>query len=300
VYLATVSDGSQVAVKVIHPHVKAQIASDLRLLRFATSALDKIPLLHMEWFALPEAVEEFAVIMEEQLDMRKEAANLDKFRRQYKQYSSSVDFPKPFHHLTTENVLTETFEQGDPISEYFSSSAEKKRILAKPLITTFLRMVFTNNFIHCDLHPGNILVTKDHKLVFLDAGITNTLSDNDQTNLRDLFKAVVLNQGYEAGKMIVDRAKRQSCSDPEGFAIKIGQIVSEFHEQRSVGLTLGAVKIGNLMSRVLELCRSHKVLLEPAMANVVLSTIVLEGVGRTLDPDMNLFAAAMPFLLGTS
>ena len=100
--------------------------------------------------------------------------------------------------------------------------------------------------------------------------------------------------------MIVGRAKRQKCRDPEGFAIKIGEIVSDFHSHRSIGLTLGAVKIGNLMSRVLELCRSHKVLLEPAMANVVLSTIVLEGVGRTLDPDMNLFKAAMPFLLGTN
>ena len=131
------------------------------------------------------------------------------FPSQYEQYSSSVDFPRPFHDLTTEGVLTETFEEGDPVSEYFGASAETKRNLAKPLITTFLRMVFTNNFIHCDLHPGNILVTKDGRLVFLDAGITNTLSDSDQANLRDLFKAVILNKGYEAGKMIVERAKRQ-------------------------------------------------------------------------------------------
>ena len=70
------------AVKVIHPFVKAQIEGDLRLLRFAAGVVERIPLMHLEWFALPEAVEEFAIIMEDQLDMRKEAASLDKFRRQ--------------------------------------------------------------------------------------------------------------------------------------------------------------------------------------------------------------------------
>lgn len=160
-------------------------------------------------------------------------------------------------------------------------------------------MVFTHSFIHCDLHPGNILVKSDGRLVFLDVGIVCELKENDRKNLRDLFKAVVFNQGYEAGLMIVDRAKREECEDKEKFAREIGKIIEEFHEQRSIGLTLGAVKIGSLLSRVLDLCRVHKVLLEPAMANVVLSTIVLEGVGRTLDPDLNLFKAATPFLLGT-
>ena len=77
----------------------------------------------------------------------------------------------------------------------------------------------------------------------------------------------------------------------------VASIVEEFHDRRSKGLTLGAVKIGSLMGRVLELCRSHGVLLEPAMANVVLSTLVLEGLGRTLDPDLNLIDAALPFIL---
>ena len=98
--------------------------------------------------------------------------------------------------------------------------------------------------------------------------------------------------------MIISRAKKQECTDVDAFAKSISAIVQEFHDGRSRGLTLGACRIGTLLSRVLELCRTHGVLLDPAMANVVLSTVVLEGVGRTLDEDMNLMDAALPFLLG--
>jgi predicted unusual protein kinase regulating ubiquinone biosynthesis (AarF/ABC1/UbiB family) len=76
-------------------------------------------------------------------------------------------------------------------------------------------MVFLNNLIHCDLHPGNILVTPSNKLVFLDAGIAARLGEEDQRNLRDLFRAVVMNEGKEAGRMIVDRARRERCEDRE-------------------------------------------------------------------------------------
>jgi len=139
-------------------------------------------------------------------------------------------------------------------------------------------------------------------LVLLDAGIATALSSNDEKNLRDLFRAVVVNDGERAGRLIVQRAKRENCSKIPGgtdrFAKEIGALIEEFHDGRKKGLTLGAVKIGSLLGRVLELCRANEVLLEPAMCNVVLSTLVLEGLGRTLDPDLNLIDAALPFIVG--
>ena len=74
--------------------------------------------------------------------------------------------------------------------------------------------------------------------------------------------------------------------------------MSEFHDRRKNGLTLGAVGIGSLLGSVLDLCRIHGVEIDPAMANIVVSTIVLEGLGRSLHPDLNLLEFAMPFVLG--
>jgi len=212
-----------------------------------------------------------------------------------------VSFPEPFE--STADVLVESYDDGKSISEYFDAPARVRKALARPLLLSFLRMVFTNNFIHCDLHSGNVLASQDpvdgtFRICIIDAGIVTSLKSGDATNLKDLFLAVVTNDGENAGRMIVERAKRHDCDDIDAFAKGIGGIIQEFHDCRSEGLTLGAVRIGSLLTRVLDLCRLHKVLLEPAMANVVLSTVVLEGVGRTLDPSMNLMDAALPFLLG--
>jgi aarF domain-containing kinase len=72
-----------------------------------------------------------------------------------------------------------------------------------------------------------------------------------------------------------------------GFAKGIDELVGEFHDRRKEGLTLGAVRIGSLSSRVLELCRVHGVEIDPSMASIVISTLVLEGLGRYLEPSLN-------------
>ncbi len=286
--------GKTVAIKVVHPHIKEQIESDLNLISVVASILDSIPFIGLHWFALPDAVGEFGDLLRRQTDMTLEYEELVKFRDEFKDGPLKISFPEPI--MATPEVLVESFEDGTPISEHYGKGKE----LATPLLSAFLTMVFRHSHIHADLHPGNVLVRPNGTLVFLDVGIAARLGREDQTNLRDLFRAIVLNRGIEAGKMIVDRSKKSDCADPDEFARKIAQIIGEFHESRSKGLTLGAVKIGGLLGRVLELCRSHGVLLEPAMANVVLSTIVLEGLGRSLDPDLNLIEAALPFVLYTA
>jgi aarF domain-containing kinase len=187
-------------------------------------------------------------------------------------------------------------------------------------------MVFFDSFVHSDLHPGNVLVQTStvqvkpslswwgtasadgvreetkRTIVFLDAGLATSLSPTDHRNLLDLFRAVILNQGDSAGRLMVERAKYERCSQVEGgvdaFAKGIDELVSEFHDRRKEGLTLGAVRIGSLLSRVLDLCRVHGVEIDPAMANIVISTLVLEGLGRSLEPNLNLIDFALPFVIG--
>jgi len=141
-----------------------------------------------------------------------------------------------------------------------------------------------------------------YTIYLLDAGLSTSLDQQDQKNLRDLFKAVIMNNGRMAGQLMVERAQDQCCNNIEGrkdaFTKGVGDIVADFHDRRKEGLTLNAVRIGDLLGRVLDLCRVYSVAIDPAMANVVLSTLVLEGLGRALDPDLNLIDIAMPFILG--
>jgi predicted unusual protein kinase regulating ubiquinone biosynthesis (AarF/ABC1/UbiB family) len=151
-----------------------------------------------------------------------------------------------------------------------------------------------------------------YAIVFLDAGIATSLQPNDLKNLLDLIRAVVLNRGEEAGRLMIERAKYERCSQTPGgvqaFCQGIAAIVAEFHHDALVapltggkvfmGLTLANVRVGALLSRVLDLCRIHGVEIDPAMATLVMSVLVLEGLGRSLDPTFNILDFAMPFVLG--
>mmetsp|Transcript_1281 Transcript_1281/g.3220 ORF Transcript_1281/g.3220 Transcript_1281/m.3220 type:complete len:295 (-) Transcript_1281:225-1109(-) len=288
--------------------------------------------------SLPRAVSTFTSAMERQVDLRIEGDNLRTFRYSFgcsdddddDDSGPMITFPRPEPGWISERVLVEDHKGEDaiPISRLLDDddSAEglevRSRRLARPLLGTFLKMVFVDNFVHGDLQPGNVLMraavapvveggnlkqqrqraATDYTIIFLDAGIVVSLEPNDRRNLRDLFKAVVLNDGYTAGSLMVERARYERCTSVPGgkhaFASGVGEIVSEFHDRRKQGLTLGAVRVGALLGQVLDLCRRHGVEIDPAMSSVVVSMLVLEGLGRSLDPNLNLMKAAIPFLLG--
>jgi len=307
----------KVAVKVLHPGFSKGVERDLSFMRAIGNLLHSLPIELIRMVNLPRVTENFSTVLKQQADLSLEGDNLRKFRENFygegdNANKSAVLFPKPI--WMSRGVLVEDLIQNaKPISSFLYNSTPEgwkiRKELAGPMLRAFLKMVFLDNFIHCDLHPGNVLVeeTKQNgkikrKVVFLDAGLATSLDPNDQQNLKDLFRAVILNDGYNAGKLMVERAKRERCTQipggKEAFAMGIQEIVSEFHDRRKRGLTLGAVRIGSLLSRVLDLCRIHGVEIDPAMASIVMSTLVLEGLGRSLQPDLNLIDFAMPFVLG--
>jgi len=120
------------------------------------------------------------------------------------------------------------------------------------------------------------------------------LNDVNRANFLDLFKAVAEFDGYKAGLLMVERCRQpDAVIDKEVFALRMQHLVLGV---KSRTFALGNIKIGDILNEVLDMVRSHHVRMEGDFINVVLSILLLEGIGRNLDPDMDLFSGALPIL----
>ncbi|KAJ7997892.1 hypothetical protein DPEC_G00216880 [Dallia pectoralis] len=311
-----------VAIKVLHPAIRRQVEIDLLLMTAGSWLVNCLP--GLKWLSLPEIVKEFETLMTKQIDLRFEANNIETFRENFKDVDF-VKFPTPLRPFVTRSVLVETFEESEPISNYLSPDVpqELKQRIARMGVETLLKMVFVDNFVHGDLHPGNILVQRASgddepqgratltdlwdtvvvsmrpspaplHLVLLDAGIVSQLSERDLRNFRDVFTAVVLRQGERVAELILNHARANECQDVPMFKQEMAQLVDH---ALSNTLTLGKVHVAELLSKVFGVLITHKVKLESNFASIVFAIMVLEGLGRSLDPNLDILELAKPLLL---
>ncbi|KAL1876346.1 hypothetical protein VTK73DRAFT_9525 [Phialemonium thermophilum] len=353
---------SYVAVKVLHPRVERTVRRDLYIMGFFASLLNAIPT--MEWLSLPDEVQQFGAMMRLQLDLRIEAANLVAFRRNFRDRRTAW-FPFPYTEFTSRNVLVEEFAQGIPLAEFMEKGAGTfRQDIASEGLDAFLRMLLLDNFVHADLHPGNIMVrfyqaeqprlglsrgggsntsaasskgsdggsrpslqpdvTEEvlarlrpyrrksdsaaweaelakidaegfrPQLIFIDTGLVTELNETNRRNFLDLFRAVAEFDGYKAGRLMCERCRQpDAVLDEEVFALKMQHLVLGV---KSRTLALGNVRIGDILQDVLGMVRQHHVRLEGDFVNVVISILLLEGIGRSLDPNLDLLSSALPIL----
>ncbi|KLJ08301.1 aarF domain-containing kinase [Blastomyces silverae] len=340
---------SYVAIKVLHPRVQRIVRRDLRIMAFFAQLINAIPT--MEWFSFPDEVRQFGNMMRLQLDMRIEAANLQIFRKHFKS-RTTASFPYPYTEYTTREVLVEEFAQGIPLSTFLESGGGVyQEEIAREGLDAFLHMLLIDNFVHADLHPGNIMVRfykpgqldlsfktyqpntlareitqidetesvldrlRPHQgdpekwnavlseidkegyrpqLIFIDTGLVTQLNGHNRRNFLDLFRAVAEFDGYKSGQLMVERCRQpDAVIDPEIFALKMQHLVLAVKGRT---FALGNVKIGDVLSQVLYMVRAHHVRLEGDFVNVVISILLLEGIGRSMDPELDLFKSALPIL----
>jgi aarF domain-containing kinase len=341
---------SYVAIKVLHPKVERIVRRDLSIMASFAAIINAIPT--MEWLSLPDEVAQFGEMMRLQLDLRIEAANLTIFRKKF-QDRKTAWFPYPYIEYSTRQVLVEEFAQGIPLEDFLTNGGGIfQKDIANQGLDAFLRMLIIDNFIHADLHPGNIMVRfyKSEKLdvprltfkqadpdtkpqdqtdvteqvlqrlrplrgdtkgwveqlskideegyrpqiVFIDAGLVTELNAVNRKNFLDLFRTIAEFDGYKAGNLMVERCRQpDAVLDREVFALRMQHLVLGV---KSRTFALGNIKIGDLLNEVMSMVRRHHVRLEGDFINVVLSILLLEGIGRSLDPDLDLFAGALPIL----
>ncbi|KAM9311496.1 putative aarF domain-containing protein kinase 2 [Gastrophryne carolinensis] len=312
-----------VAVKVLHPGLRQQVEMDLLLMKIWSQLLGLIP--GFRWLSLTEIVEEFEKLMTQQIDLNYEARNLEHFHQKFEKIDF-IKFPTPLRPFVTRNILVESFEEGEPLTAYLQDPEPSliKKSIANIGMDMLLKMVFVDNFVHADLHPGNILIQgaeqfhSGHpdqttlvdmcdtlivilrpsrcplRLVLLDAGIVAELQEKDLENFRAVFTAVLLGQGETVAELILHHARASHCIDVEAYKSEMAVLVNE---ARKNTITLGKLQIAGLLSRVFRLLMKHKVKLESNFASIIFAILVLEGLSRSLDPETDLLEAARPLLV---
>lgn len=293
-------NGQRVAVKVLHNGIKQSILADLAILHILASLVECIP--GVPNMSLVETVLEFSNSMTNQLDMTREAHALDKFQRNFNtsKWKHVIGFPKVF--CCTDSVLVESLEEGELMSSILKNnclSATESKALAVLGLDSFLKMVFTDNFIHADLHPGNIIVKRfsnnQFKLIYIDTGLVVELTNVDRKNFIDLFSAIVFNDGAGVARLMIERSRGNNLVlNRSEFEKGVAEIVSDVHAK---GLNLRRISVGAILQKILLLCYMHQVKLESRFANLALAIGVLEGLGRRLDPDVDIIKRAAPFII---
>jgi aarF domain-containing kinase len=132
------------------------------------------------------------------------------------------------------------------------------------------------------------------ELVFIDAGLVTTLDELNRRNFLDLFKAIAEFDGYRAGKLMVERSRTPELAiEHETFALKIQHLILNI---KAKTFSLAKIKISDVLSEVLKSVRQHHVKMEGDFINTVISVLLLEGIGRQLDPNLDLFKSSLPIL----
>jgi ubiquinone biosynthesis protein len=289
VHRAMLRDGQPVVVKVQRPGVDRVVEADLDLLRDQARFLEgRISALHER--RLSEVVEEFSLTLRDELDYRVEGRNAESFRRGMSE-DPRIAIPLIHWEWTTRRVLTMQEMEGTKISDISRLREEGRDLseLAGTAAQAYLRQIFIDGFFHADPHPANLLVTRD-ELAFVDFGIVGYLTVDNRLALGDLFLAL-LDRDVEG---IIRSLLDMDVVDQSRVGSAMRRDISRFLV-RFYGLALGDVQIGDLLNEAFGLAFRYGGRLPADLALLAKTLVMLEGLGRQLDPSFVLVEEVRPF-----
>jgi len=291
VHFAELFDGSKVAVKVKRPGIESVIESDISVMHTIAGLLEKYVAASRR-YRPKEVVTEFERVIRNEQDLSVEGVNITRFYNIFKD-DAQVQIPQVFWDYTTEDVLTMERIYGTPIDEVETLRAKGVDIkeVAVRGIGVFFRQVFEHGIFHADLHPGNIFVRDDGAIIYLDFGIIGRLDHDLRKYLASMLYHLVR----------ADYRRMAAVHRDMGL---IGEDVSlnEFEEalrdisEPIFGRKLEDIDIPGLLMKLIQTARRFNMTLQPNLLLLQKSMVIIEGVGRQLYPDVNMWEVAKPLI----
>ena len=291
VHTAVLHSGENVIVKVLRPNIENQIQSDIALLyelaRFAEKFWPDAKRLRAT-----EVVSEFEKTTLDELDLIREAANAAKLRRNFEN-SEQLYIPEVYWAFTRKNVMVMERIHGIPVGEIdqLKAGGANFKVLAERGVEIFFTQVFRDNFFHADMHPGNIFVELPDKYIAVDFGIVGTLSLSDQRYLAENFLAFFNRDYRKVAEMHVESGWVPSTTRIEEFESAIRSVCEPIFEK-----PLKDISFGQLLLRLFQTARRFDMVVQPQLVLLQKTLLNIEGLGRQLYPELDLWQTAKPYL----
>ncbi|SDM17276.1 2-octaprenylphenol hydroxylase [Modicisalibacter muralis] len=294
VHAARLHSGEDVVVKVIRPGIDRVMQQDIGLLYFFAHFLKRIP--EARRLRPVEVVADYEATLFDELDLHKEAANTSQLRRNFKD-SPLLYVPIIHWSLTRRRVMVQERIHGVPVADMQALEAQGTdlRKLAERGVEIFFTQVFRDNFFHADMHPGNIFVSYNHpsdpQYIAIDCGIVGSLTREDQDYLARNLLAFFHQDYYEVAVLHIESGWVGEGTRANEFAAAIRTVCEPILEKPLKDISFGQVLLG-----LFQTARRFNMEVQPQLVLLQKTLLNIEGLGRQLYPDLDLWSTAKPFL----
>lgn len=295
VHAAVLMDGRKVVVKVLRPNIQQTVQQDVALLKIVSQWAERYSK-KVRQFNPKEMVLEFEKILGFELDLMREAANASQLRRHFLD-SSLLYIPEVHWDLTRRNIMVMERIDGIPVYQIdvLKEQGFNLKQLAERVIEIFFTQVFRDCFFHADMHPGNIVISAEDprspKFIAIDFGIVGTLSSKDQRYLAENFLAFFKRDYRRVAELHIESGWLPATVRLDEFEAAIRTVCEPLFER-----PIKNVSIGNLLLRLFRTASQFQINIQPQLMLLQKTLLNVEGLGRGLYPELDLWQTAQPIL----
>lgn len=320
VHRARLDDGGEVVVKVRRPGIRSIIEADLRWLSRLAEIIEtgNSELRHFHW---EEVVRQFTQSLRRELDFGAECRNAERIAANFSGYSGPdslrdpaahrdnaaataepgsmpplIVIPRVYWQWTGERVCVQEYIGGIPGRNLAAAdhAGLDRKVLARRGVHAVIKMIVEDGLFHADPHPGNIFYLPGNRIAFIDFGMVGRLSEERRDQLTRLLLGLVQHESMHVANVLLDwtgSSAMDSDINEDALTSEIETFVDQYF-----GVPLKQLKLGNMLSDLVTILRGHRLSLPPDLALFVKAFITLEGMGRELDPDLDLAGEVLPLL----
>lgn len=296
VHTATLkSNGKEVVLKVLRPNVEININADIQLMMQAANILERV-LGEGNRLRPAEVIEDYRTTILGELNLKLEALNATKLRNNFLN-SDSLYVPYVYEKHCYQRLMVMERVYGIPVSdtEALRAQGTNFKLLAERGVELFFTQVFRDNFFHADMHPGNIFISTEHPenpyYIGLDCGIMGTLTEVDKRYLAENFLAFFNRDYHRIAQLYIESGWVSEHTDVLAFEQAVKVVCEPMFNK-----PLDEISFGHVLLELFRTARQFDIVVQPQLVLLEKTLLYIEGLGRQLYPQLDLWQTAKPFL----